>query len=161
MTNQLNTETLPIVAVLDDLAKLADYSLMDTLNCDPHTKASRDHHTQRQVLMGRYVPVNPTPIRNSKYVAHSKINFHELSVTDSIPQRANIVRIINAEVPLTEAGCNDNSKVAERWNHAKASGETGLISSVTQAFNASYACSTLDRCQAGRGKLNTYLIAQP
>lgn len=167
MTNQLNKETLPTIVVINDLAKLANYSLMGTLNCDPDTQASRDHHTPRQVFTSRYVPANPTLIRNPKYVAHSKINFHELSVTDNIAQSvdvvslAEIMRIINAEIPLIEAECNDNSEVAERWNHAKASGETGLISSVTQAFSASYPCPTLDRYEAGRGKLNTYLIAQP
>ena len=31
----LNRETPTVVATLDDLASLADYSLIDTLNCDP------------------------------------------------------------------------------------------------------------------------------
>ncbi len=107
------------------------------------------------------------PIRNSKYVAHSKINFHDLSFADSIAQPvdvvslAEIVRIGNADTLLIKAECNSNSEVAERWNHAKASGETGLISGVKQAFSASYARPTLNRCQARRGNLNTYLIAQP
>ena len=165
MTNRLNSETLPTVAVLDDFSKLTNYSLIDTFSCSPDTQASRDRHTPRQVFASRYVPVNPTPIRNAKYVAHSKINFHELSFTNSIVQSvdvvslAQIVRIISTGTTLIEAKCKGNSEIDERSNHAKASGETGLISCVKQAFSASYPCPTLDRCQAGRSKLNTYLIA--
>ncbi len=35
MTNRLSQETLSTIATLDELAKLANYSLMDTLNSDP------------------------------------------------------------------------------------------------------------------------------
>ncbi len=109
MTNRLYQETLPTVAALDDLAKVANYSLIDTLNCDPDTQASTDHHTPRQVFTSRYVPVSLTPIRNSKYVAHSKINFHEHSFADSITQSvdvvstAKIVRMINRLLSTPDA----------------------------------------------------------
>ncbi len=163
MTNRLYQETLPTVAALDDLAKVANYSLIDTLNCDPDTQASTDHHTPRQVFTSRYVPVSLTPIRNSKYVAHSKINFHEHSFADSITQSvdvvstAKIVRMINAEMPLIEAESNDTSEVVERWTYADGSGEIGVIPSVTQAF-----CATCRRAQPSTdGKLNTCLLAQP
>ena len=35
MTNRLSQETPSTIATLDELAKLANYSLMDTLNSDP------------------------------------------------------------------------------------------------------------------------------
>ena len=35
MTKRLLKETTPAIATLDDLAELADYSFVDTLNCDP------------------------------------------------------------------------------------------------------------------------------
>ena len=35
MTNRLSRETPSTIATLDELAKLANYSLMDTLNSDP------------------------------------------------------------------------------------------------------------------------------
>jgi hypothetical protein len=163
MTNRLYQETLPTVAALDDLAKVANYSLIDTLNCDPDTQASTDHHTPRQVFTSRYVPVSLTPIRNSKYVAHSKINFHEHSFADSITQSvdvvstAKIVRMINAEMPLIEAESNYTGEVAERWTYADGSGEIGVIPSVMQAF-----CATFRRAQLSTDdKLNTCLFAQP
>jgi hypothetical protein len=161
MTKQLNQKTLPTVAVLDDLAKLVNYLLAHTLNCDPDAQSNRDHNRPRLVFTSHYVPVNPSPIKNPKYVAHNKINFHDLSFSDSIAQSvdavslAEITRMINVEIPLIEAEYNDNSEVAERWNHAKASGETGLTSSVMQTFSANYARPTPDRCQAERGKLDT------
>ena len=38
MKNRLPQETSPTITTLDDLAKLANYSLIDTLNCDPDAK---------------------------------------------------------------------------------------------------------------------------
>jgi hypothetical protein len=163
MTDRRYQETLPTVATLDDLAKVANYSLMDTLNCDPDTQASTDHHTPRKVFTSRYVSLSLTPIRNSKYVAHSKINFHEHSFADSITQSvdvvtlAEIVHMINAEMPLIEAESNYTSEVAERWTYADGSGKIGVIASVTQAF-----CATCRRAQLSTdGKLDTCLLAQP
>ena len=68
MSNRLALEsvaasaTVATVATLDDLATLANYSLMDTLNCDPQATADGDDHAPRQVFSGHYVPVKPTPI---------------------------------------------------------------------------------------------------
>jgi hypothetical protein len=72
MLKGLPRETPPIVATLDDLATLADYSLMDTLNCDPEGKANGADHAPRQVFTGHYVPVNPTPIENPEYAPPKK-----------------------------------------------------------------------------------------
>ena len=72
MTNRLFDETSPTIATLDDLATLANYSLMDTLNCDPDATANGEDHGPRQVFTGHYVPVNSTPIKDPEYVAHSK-----------------------------------------------------------------------------------------
>ena len=61
-TNKTSVE----VETLDDLAKLADYSLMDTLNPDPEATADGFDHDPRQVFSGHFVPVNPTPIERSE-----------------------------------------------------------------------------------------------
>ena len=71
MIKRRHQETPPMVATLDDLATLANYSLTDTLNCDPDAKANGRDHEPRQVFTGHYVPVTPTPIENPEYVAHS------------------------------------------------------------------------------------------
>ncbi len=98
MTNRLSQETFPTVATLDDLAKLANYSLMDTLNCDPDAKANGADHAPRQVFTGHYVPVNPTPIKDPEYVAHSKNFFRELGFADSMAQSADFVRMFSGDI---------------------------------------------------------------
>ncbi|MDC1287394.1 protein adenylyltransferase SelO family protein, partial [Gammaproteobacteria bacterium] len=98
MINRLFDETSPTIATLDDLATLANYSLMDTLNCDPDAKANGEDHAPRQVFTGHYVPVNPTPIKDPEYVAHSKHLFHELGFADSMAQSADFVRMFSGDI---------------------------------------------------------------
>ena len=76
MSNRSVHESSPAVATLDDLAPSADYSLMDTLNCDPDGKEDGADHAPRQVFTGHYVPVKPTPIADPEYVAHSLSLIH-------------------------------------------------------------------------------------
>ncbi|MDF0752713.1 protein adenylyltransferase SelO family protein [Marinobacter sp. 71-i] len=102
-------ETPTTVATLDDLAPLADYSLMDTLNCDPEGKADGADHAPRQVFSGHYVPVNPTPIENPEYVAHGKRLFRELGFADSMAQSSDFVRMFSGDLsrvpePLRNVG---------------------------------------------------------
>ena len=98
MINRLFDETSPTIATLDDLATLADYSLLAALNCDPDAKANGEDHAPRQVFTGHYVPVNPTPIKDPEYVAHSKHLFHELGFADSMAQSADFVRMFSGDI---------------------------------------------------------------
>lgn len=98
MLKRLPRETLPIVETLGDLATLADYSFMDTLNCDPEGKANGADQAPRQVFSGHYVPVNPTPIENPEYVAHGKNLFHELGFADSMAQSVDFVRMFSGDL---------------------------------------------------------------
>ena len=76
-------------------------------------------------------------------------------MNDVVPS-AEIVRMINAEMPIIEAGSNYTGEVAKRWTYADGSGEIGVISSVTQAF-----CSTCTRARlSADGKLYTCLFSQ-
>jgi uncharacterized protein YdiU (UPF0061 family) len=97
MTNRLSQEASPTVATLDELAKLANYSLMDTLNCDPNAKQNGADHAPRQVFTGHYVPVNPMPIENPEYVAHSKNLFRELGFADSMAQSTDFARVFSGD----------------------------------------------------------------
>ena len=98
MINRLSQEASPTIDTLDDLAKLADYSLIDTLNCDPDAKANGVDHEPRQVFTGHYVPVNPTPIKDPEYITHSKIFFRELSFSDSMAQLDDFVRLFSGDL---------------------------------------------------------------
>jgi hypothetical protein len=86
------------VETLNELAKLANYSLMDTLNCDPDATSNGIDYLPRQVFTGHYVPVNPTPIKNPEYVTHSKDFFRELGFADSMATSADFVRMFSGNI---------------------------------------------------------------
>ena len=86
------------LTTLEDLAKLANYSLMDTLSSDPDAKDNGADHLPRQVFTGHYVPVNPTPIRDPEYVAHSQNFFRELGWADHMAQLPDFVRMFSGDI---------------------------------------------------------------
>ncbi|MCJ8349856.1 protein adenylyltransferase SelO family protein [Moritella sp.] len=98
MTNRLPQKTFSTISTLNDLAKLANYSLMDTLNCDPDATENGADHAPRQVFTGHYVPVNPTPIKDPEYVAHSKNFFSELGFADSMAETSDFVRMFSGDI---------------------------------------------------------------
>lgn len=98
MTNRFFQEIPPSVTTLEDLAQLADYTLMDTLNCDPDAKENGADHAPRQVFTGHYVPVNPMPIQAPEYVAHSKNFFRELGFADSMAQSPDFIRMFSGDL---------------------------------------------------------------
>ncbi|MBF2079919.1 MAG: YdiU family protein [Synechococcales cyanobacterium T60_A2020_003] len=74
----------PCVTTFDDFVRLADYSLMDTLNADPDATIDGDDHRARQVFSGHFVPVTPTPLAEPEYVTHSSTFFQELELSDGL-----------------------------------------------------------------------------
>ena len=98
MKNNLSQKTTSTISSLDDLAKCADYSLMDTLNCDPEAKENGVDHASRQVFSGHYVRVKPTPIKDPEYVAHSKNFFRELGFADSMAESADFIRMFSGDI---------------------------------------------------------------
>ncbi len=74
------------VTTFDEFVKLADYSLMDTLNADPDATGDGDDHRARQVFSGHFVPVTPTPLAEPEYVTHSSTFFKELGLSDELAQ---------------------------------------------------------------------------
>ena len=89
--------TRSTISTLDDLAKLANYSLVDSLNCDPHATQDGVDHRSRQVFSGHYVPVNPTPIKDPEYIAHSQSLFSELGFADSLAESADFMRMFSGD----------------------------------------------------------------
>ena len=98
MIKPLSQDSSPSVATLDDLSRLADYSFMDTLNCDPDANENGAERTPRQVFSGHYVPVTPTAIKDPEYVAHSKSFFRELGFADSLAQSPDFVRMFSGDI---------------------------------------------------------------
>lgn len=74
---------------------------------------------------------------------------------NDVVSAAEIVRTINAELPLEPAEANYRGEVAERWRYKDGGGEIGVIASVTQAF-----CRDCTRARlSAEGKLYTCLFA--
>ena len=97
------------IETLSDLAKLVDYSLMKTLNKDPESRVDGVDHQPRQVFSGHYVPVNPTPIKNPVYIAHSKNLFSELGFADSLAQSTDFISMFSGDIsnvpePMSKVG---------------------------------------------------------
>ena len=97
------------IKTLDDLAKLVNYSLMNTLNADPESKVDGIDHQPRQVFSGHYVTVKPTPIQNPEYIAHSKTLFDELGFDDSLAQSEAFVSMFSGDIsnvpePMSKVG---------------------------------------------------------
>ncbi|MFT7259895.1 MAG: hypothetical protein ACI9MS_001757 [Glaciecola sp.] len=86
------------IFTLDDIAKVANYSLMDTLNRDPDAKANGADHEPRQVFSGHYVPVKPTPLIEPEYITHSKDFFRELGFADSMAQSPDFIKMFSGDI---------------------------------------------------------------
>ncbi|GGQ06374.1 protein adenylyltransferase SelO [Shewanella litoralis] len=109
MTNQLSPQKNATVETVKDLAKWANYSLMNTLKCDPDATSHGADHRPRQVFSGHYVPVNPTPIEAPEYVAHSSTFFDELGFADSMAQSADFMSLFSGDLsnvpePMSKVG---------------------------------------------------------
>lgn len=98
MKTQPSQNLVDSITTLDDLAKLADFSLMDTLKPDPDAKAGGVDHEPRQVFSGHYVPVKPTPLDAPEYVAHSQTFFRELGMADSLAVSEDFVRVFSGDL---------------------------------------------------------------
>jgi cyclic pyranopterin phosphate synthase len=74
---------------------------------------------------------------------------------DDVVPAAEVVRTINAQLPLENADQNYLGEVSQRWKYRDGSGEIGVIASVTQAF-----CRDCTRARLSTdGKLYTCLFA--
>jgi uncharacterized protein YdiU (UPF0061 family) len=98
MTDRHPEKTASTISTLSDLAKLANYSLMDRLNADPDARDDGADHAPRQVFTGHYVPVSPTAIKDPEYVAHSKSFFSELGFADSMAKTTDFIRLFSGDI---------------------------------------------------------------
>ena len=98
MINRLPKKTSATISTLNDLAKLVNYSLLKTLNCDPDATVNGVDYAPRQVFTGHYVPVNPTPIKDPVYVAHSKTFFSELGFIDGMAESSDFIRLFSGDL---------------------------------------------------------------
>lgn len=109
MTQQSSSSTEANVTTFDEFIRLADYSLMDDLNADPEAKHDGVDHQARQVFSGHFVPVVPTSIKESEYVAHSTTFFNELGLSHQLVQDDEFSRVFSGDIsaarePMRQVG---------------------------------------------------------
>jgi len=75
--------------------------------------------------------------------------------TNDVVSASEIIKIINAEMPVEPIDPNYRGEVASRWQYKEGSGEIGIVASVTQAF-----CRDCNRARlSAEGELYTCLFA--
>ncbi len=107
---------------------------------------------QEIVPMARHFKGSPFILRFIEYMDVGASNGWKM---DEVIPSAEVVRRIDAEMPLEEIKPNYSGETAERWRYRDGGGEIGVISSVTQAF-----CKNCTRARLStEGKLYTCLFA--
>ncbi|MBC7003184.1 YdiU family protein [Photobacterium sp. BZF1] len=86
------------ISTIDEFAKAADYSLMDTLNPDPDATEDGNDFSPRQVFSGHYVPVKPSPIADPVYISHSQQFFGELGLDDSLVLSEGFAKLFSGDI---------------------------------------------------------------
>ena len=85
------------IQTLKELFQNADYSLLNTLQINPLCKENGEDYYPREVLSGHYVKVKPTPLRDPEYIAHSKIFFKELGLSDSLAISEDFMKMFSGD----------------------------------------------------------------
>lgn len=93
---------MPQTKTFDTFLQRADYSLMNSLNADPESRDDGQDHYPREVLSGHYVPVTPTAIPNSEYVAHSNTLFGELGLSQDLALDENFRRLFSGDISVAQ-----------------------------------------------------------
>ena len=88
------------ISSLEEIADVADYSLLRTLKRDPDATADGVDHAPRQVFSGHYVPVKPTPIEHPEYVAHGRQLFRDLGFDEHLAQSDGFVRLFSGDLDV-------------------------------------------------------------
>lgn len=86
------------IETFDKLAKLSDYSFVNTLESDPDALYSGDNKFPREVFSGHYVSVEPTPIKEPIYIAHSKNFFEELGFSEKLLKSDDFVKMFSGDI---------------------------------------------------------------
>ena len=112
----------------------------------------RGSNIEQIVPMARHFKGSPTILRFIEYMDVGASNGWNME--DVVPS-GEVVRRIDAELPLVPQAANYAGETAARWRYVDGSGEVGVISSVTGAF-----CKDCSRMRLStEGKLYTCLFA--
>ena len=88
------------ISTFPSFAAQADYSLLKALRADPDATDDGMDHRPRPVFSGHYVPVRPTPIPQSQYVAHSQTLFAELGLNDELARDPSFQGLFSGDISV-------------------------------------------------------------
>ena len=144
----MNDVDFPVSRVLDGIDAAAAAGLPVKVNA----VVKRGVNEHAILDMARYFRGKGHTLRFIEYMDVGATNGWRL---DDVVPAAEIVRTIDAELPLEPADRSYRGEVAARWRYRDGSGEVGLITSVTQPF-----CGDCTRARiSAEGKLYTCLFA--
>lgn len=146
---QMNGRGFGTRRVLDGIKRAAEAGLAPIKINAVVQKGVNDHTI---VDLARYFKGTGHIVRFIEYMDVGNRNGWRL---DEVVSAAEIVELIDAEMPLEPAAANYVGEVANRWRYRDGDGEIGVIASVTQPF-----CGDCTRARiATDGRLYTCLFA--
>ncbi len=125
---KMNDVDFPVSAVLEGIAAAADAGLTPV---KVNMVVKRGVNEHEIVPMARHFRGSGHIVRYIEFMDVGSSNGWRLD--DVVPSRE-VVRRIDAAMPLEAVEPNYTGEVAERWRYRDGSGEIGVIASVTQAF---------------------------
>ncbi|OIQ99228.1 cyclic pyranopterin monophosphate synthase [mine drainage metagenome] len=147
---KMNDVDFPVAQVLDGIAA-AEAAGLAPIKINMVVKRGTNDHAI--LPMARHFRGSGHIVR---FIEFMDVGSHNGWKLDEVLPSAEVLRLIDAEMPLEAVGANYPGEVAARWRYKDGGGEIGVISSVTQAF-----CSSCTRARLStEGKLYTCLFAQ-
>jgi cyclic pyranopterin phosphate synthase len=145
----MNDVDFPVRSVLEGIDAAARAGLAP-IKINMVVKRGVNEHSI--VPMARHFKASGHIVRFIEYMDVGSTNGWRMN--DVVPS-AEVIRLIDAELPLEPIDPNYFGEVAERWRYRDGTGEIGVISSVTHAF-----CRTCTRARLSTdGMLYTCLFA--
>ena len=145
----MNDADFPVAAVLEGMAAAAAAGLGPI---KVNMVVKRNVNESSILPMARFFREKGHILRYIEYMDVGHTNGWRM---DDVVPAAEIIKMINAEMPLEPVNPNYRGEVAGRWRYKDGSGEIGVVASVTQAF-----CRDCNRARlSAEGKLYTCLFA--
>ncbi|HEX2697097.1 MAG TPA: GTP 3',8-cyclase MoaA [Anaerolineales bacterium] len=145
----MNDVDFPVERVLDAMDMAAEVGLGPI---KVNMVVKRGVNETSILPMARYFREKGYILRFIEYMDVGHTNGWRL---DDVVSAAEIIKTINAEMPLEPLEPNYRGEVADRWRYKDGSGEIGIVASVTQPF-----CRDCNRARlSAEGQLYTCLFA--